>query len=117
MGSLALIAVAVALAAPVASAADVQRYIVPPGTHTVGITCSGVAPLEDLRFVLGGPAELVIIQIRGNVGTPELNFPDVSPHQVTAYFAQNAIVSESVSFDILLHNPLDRPAHLTVLCL
>jgi len=116
-GSLALIAVALALAMPATSAGavgDVQGFIVPPGTHAVSIDCAGDLPLEDLRFVFAGSPELRIIRIQGNQGGPDITFDDASPHDATVFFARNPIASsQSASFSIIVHNPLDRSLRLT----
>jgi hypothetical protein len=117
-GSLVLVAVTAAFAAPAASGAVVvQRHIVPPGVQVLSSNCEGVARSPaNVRFVFAGPADVEVSRIRGNVGFPDILFsPSASLHEVTAFFAQNPISeSQSVAFDILVNNPLERSVHLTV---
>jgi hypothetical protein len=90
---------------------SVANYVVGPGKQTIEFNTGASPPLNDLRFIFGGPPKIMIQQIEGKPNGPIISFLDdhnpdgVAPSTVNRQFA-NTLSTQTASpnFDIIITN-------------
>lgn len=88
------------------SKTTVVNYTVPAGNQILLFDTGQRGPLFDLQIVVGGSPQVKISHIVGTTNQqPEVTFePPVAPFEVTRFFLQNPLTSESTSFQFFVNN-------------
>jgi hypothetical protein len=94
-----------------------RQYDLFPGDQTLRFETGFSAPLNNLRFIMGGRPDVLIKQITGTKNnSPDIVFAGdgVPPPTVTLFFNDNPITSESSDFDIQVKNTLTAGSALEI---